>query len=59
MSGIDDRVKADPSDSWAVLIQEWSSGREELNPLKNDLYPEWKPETIESIVMYGLISYDH
>ncbi|KAF8596574.1 NAD(P)-binding protein [Ceratobasidium sp. AG-I] len=50
LSEIDDRVKADPADIWAVIIQVWSSGRGELKSLNNDLYPEWKPQTVESIL---------
>ncbi|KAB5591507.1 hypothetical protein CTheo_5064 [Ceratobasidium theobromae] len=47
---IDDRVKADPNDILAVLLQEWSSGRGEIGAKDNGLYPGWKPEAIESVL---------
>ncbi|KAG9127631.1 hypothetical protein FRC07_011375 [Ceratobasidium sp. 392] len=48
---LEDRIEADKNDTLAVLIAEWSSGRGELTaPLSNDLYPGWKPDSVESIL---------
>ncbi|CAE6366785.1 unnamed protein product [Rhizoctonia solani] len=47
---LDDRVNASAEDFLAILLQEWTSGRGELGGKDNGLYPEWKPDTIESII---------
>ncbi|CAE6470615.1 unnamed protein product [Rhizoctonia solani] len=47
---LDDRVNANAEDFLAILLQEWSSGRGELGAKDNGLYPDWKPDTIESIL---------
>ncbi|KAG8712188.1 hypothetical protein FRC08_014919 [Ceratobasidium sp. 394] len=44
-----DRAKADKNDFFAVLLELWHSGRGAFKgPLSNDLYPGWKPESVES-----------
>jgi hypothetical protein len=47
---LDDRVAADANDFLAVLLQEWASGHGQLKSLSNDLYPGWKPASVESIL---------
>ncbi|CAE6429968.1 unnamed protein product [Rhizoctonia solani] len=47
---LDDRVNASADDFLAILLQEWASGRGELGGKDNGLYPEWKPDTIESVL---------
>ncbi|QRV73104.1 NmrA-like family domain-containing protein 1 [Ceratobasidium sp. AG-Ba] len=47
---LEDRIKADKNDFLAAILDEWHSGRGELKPLSNDLYPGWKPETVESVL---------
>ncbi|KAG8712187.1 hypothetical protein FRC08_014918 [Ceratobasidium sp. 394] len=48
---LEDRVKADKNDFLAVLLEEWHSGRGAFKgPLSNDLYPGWKPDSVESIL---------
>jgi len=48
---LEDRVKADKNDFFAVLLEEWNSGRGAFTkPLSNDLYPGWKPDSVESIL---------
>lgn len=47
---VQDRAQADENDFLAAILEEWHSGRGELKPLSNDLYPGWKPETVESIL---------
>ncbi|KAJ1301050.1 hypothetical protein OPQ81_003469 [Rhizoctonia solani] len=47
---LDDRVNANAQDFLAILLQEWSSGRGEIGGKDNELYPQWKPDSIESIL---------
>ncbi|KAF8688412.1 Saccharopine dehydrogenase NADP binding domain, partial [Rhizoctonia solani] len=47
---LDDRVNANPEDVYSVLAQDWASGRGEIGGRDNGLYPEWQPDTIESIL---------
>ncbi|CAE6372143.1 unnamed protein product [Rhizoctonia solani] len=47
---LDDRVNANADDLFAVLLQDWASGRGEIGGRDNGLYPGWKPDTIESIL---------
>ncbi|KAG8740249.1 hypothetical protein FRC10_004549 [Ceratobasidium sp. 414] len=48
---LEDRVKARKNDFFAVLLEEWHSGRGAFTaPLSNDLYPGWKPDLVESIL---------
>ncbi|KAG9120929.1 hypothetical protein FRC07_003336 [Ceratobasidium sp. 392] len=48
---LEDRIKADKNDFLAVLLKEWSSGRGALSaPLSNNLYPGWKPVSVESVL---------
>ncbi|CAE6436148.1 unnamed protein product [Rhizoctonia solani] len=47
---LDDRLSANAEDFFATLLQEWSSGRGEIGGKDNELYPGWKPDTIESIL---------
>ncbi|KAG8759841.1 hypothetical protein FRC12_009682 [Ceratobasidium sp. 428] len=45
------RIKANKNDFLAILLKEWSAGRGQLKaPLSNDLYPGWKPSSIESVL---------
>ncbi|CAE6443760.1 unnamed protein product [Rhizoctonia solani] len=50
MEDLDNRLKADEDDFAAALLQEWSSGRGEIGGRDNGMYPEWKPDTIESVL---------
>ncbi|CAE6436156.1 unnamed protein product [Rhizoctonia solani] len=47
---LDDRVSASGEDFLAILLQEWSSGRGDIGGKDNGLYPNWKPDTIESVL---------
>ncbi|KAF8597092.1 NAD(P)-binding protein [Ceratobasidium sp. AG-I] len=47
---LEERIKANPGDFLAVLLHGWYSGQTELRPLNNDLYPEWKPNHVESVL---------
>ncbi|GAB1520370.1 hypothetical protein RhiTH_003445 [Rhizoctonia solani] len=47
---LDDRVDANAEDIFAVLLQDWASGRGEIGGRDNGLYAAWKPDTIESIL---------
>ncbi|KAF8717269.1 Saccharopine dehydrogenase NADP binding domain, partial [Rhizoctonia solani] len=47
---LDDRVDANAEDIFAVLLQDWASGRGEIGGRDNGLYVAWKPDTIESIL---------
>ncbi|KAG8701115.1 hypothetical protein FRC09_005553 [Ceratobasidium sp. 395] len=45
------RIKANKNDFLAILLKEWSAGRGQLKaPLSNDLYPGWKPSSVESVL---------
>jgi hypothetical protein len=47
---LDDRVNANAEDLFAVLLQDWTSGRGEIGGRDNEVYPGWKPDTIESVL---------
>ncbi|CCO35326.1 Isoflavone reductase homolog [Rhizoctonia solani AG-1 IB] len=47
---LDDRVNANAEDLFAVLLQDWTSGRGEIGGRDNEIYPGWKPDTIESVL---------
>ncbi|KDN46571.1 hypothetical protein RSAG8_04224, partial [Rhizoctonia solani AG-8 WAC10335] len=47
---LDDRVNASAEDFLAILLQEWASGRGEIGGKDNELYPGWKPDSLESIL---------
>ncbi|KAG9106387.1 hypothetical protein FRC07_008849 [Ceratobasidium sp. 392] len=42
------RFNSNPDDVWAALALEWATGRGLLGRLDNGLYPDWKPESVES-----------
>lgn len=47
---LDDRLNANQADFLATLIKEWATGRGEIGGQDNGLYPDWKPDTIESVL---------
>ncbi|KDN46569.1 hypothetical protein RSAG8_04222, partial [Rhizoctonia solani AG-8 WAC10335] len=47
---LDDRVNTSAEDFLAILLQEWASGRGEIGGKDNELYPGWKPDSLESIL---------
>ncbi|KAG8765987.1 hypothetical protein FRC12_007151 [Ceratobasidium sp. 428] len=45
------RIKANKNDFLAILLKEWSAGCGQLKaPLSNNLYPSWKPSSVESVL---------
>lgn len=47
---LDDRIAADANDFLAVLIKAWATGAVHFEEKDNKLYPDWKPDTVESIL---------
>ncbi|KAF8597108.1 NAD-P-binding protein [Ceratobasidium sp. AG-I] len=48
---LNSRIEKDPNDFIAILLDEWVSGHGKFKgPLDNGLYPDWKPEAIESVL---------
>lgn len=50
MKEIEDRIAADPNDFFAFLILGFDAGHANFDRNDNGLYPDWKPDTIESVL---------
>ncbi|QRV93614.1 NmrA-like family domain-containing protein 1 [Ceratobasidium sp. AG-Ba] len=46
---VEQRMK-NPNDVIALFLTAWYSGQVQLKPLDNDLYPDWKPASVESVL---------
>ncbi|CAE6452244.1 unnamed protein product [Rhizoctonia solani] len=47
---LEDRIAADPNDIFAAALHGWDAGYGYVGGKDNGLYPEWKPETLESVL---------
>ncbi|CAE6444299.1 unnamed protein product [Rhizoctonia solani] len=47
---LDDRIGADPNDFLAILLRGFDAGHAYVGGKDNVLYPNWKPDSVESIL---------
>ncbi|QRV93615.1 NmrA-like family domain-containing protein 1 [Ceratobasidium sp. AG-Ba] len=47
---LEERIEADPTDYLASVLAGWDTGEYHLQPIHNDLYPDWKPDSVESLL---------
>ncbi|CAE6505189.1 unnamed protein product [Rhizoctonia solani] len=47
---LEDRFAANPNDVFAALMLELASGRMNIGGRDNSMYPDWKPDTVESVL---------